>query len=153
MTKDSDKAQYWYGIGMFLIFLLFVGFVIYLVYTLVVKAANNEFSNVALIQTLFSLFFTVVIGTLLSKALDKRNARQSELYKAKISVAEQFVLIGSILLVDSNDQQCCVEMVQLQVRAKLFFKDEVLEQMNQFVKTKDNASFDSVVSLMRKEIM
>lgn len=55
MKKDNN-AQYWYGIAMVLIFLLFFGFVIYLVYTLIVKASNDEFSNVALIQSIASLF-------------------------------------------------------------------------------------------------
>ena len=96
--KNDNNAQYWYGIGMVLVFMFFFGFVIYLVYTLIVKASNNEFSNVALIQSIGSLFFTVFIGTVLSKNLDKRNARQSEVYKIKIDVAEKFVLIGTLLL-------------------------------------------------------
>ena len=65
--KKDNTAQYWYGIGMVFIILLFLGFVVYLIYTLIAKAANNEFSNVALIQSIGSLFFTVVFGTILSK--------------------------------------------------------------------------------------
>lgn len=104
MKKDNN-AQYWYGIAMVLIFLLFFGFVIYLVYTLIVKASNDEFSNVALIQSIASLFFTVVIGTILSKNLDKRNAQQSEIHKIKVDVAEKFVLIGTLLLIDPDNEE------------------------------------------------
>lgn len=153
MKKSNNNAQYWYGIGMFLIFILFFGFVFYCIYTLIVKAANNEFTNIALLQTLFSLFFTVVIGTLLSKSLDKRNTRQSELYKIKIDVAEGFVLVGTLLLSNPDDSDGQKQLLRLQIRAKLFFKDEVLIQMNQFAKTKGQSEFDNVVALMRKEII
>lgn len=151
MKKDNN-AQYWYGIAMVLIFLLFFGFVIYLVYTLIVKASNDEFSNVALIQSIASLFFTVVIGTFLSKNLDKRNARQSEIHKIKVDVAEKFVLIGTLLLIDPDNEEANKGYVSLQVRAKLFFKEEVLAQMNQFIEAKSQTAFDNVIELMRKEI-
>lgn len=152
MKKDSN-AQYWYGIGMVLIVLSFLGFLIYLIYTLIVKASNNEFSNVALIQTLFSLFFTVVIGTLLSKNLDKRNARQSEIYKIKVDVAEKFVLVGTLLLMDPDNEEGNKTLLNLQIRTKLFFKNDVLTHMNQFMKTKEQTEFDHIVDLMRKEII
>lgn len=148
----KDNSQFWYGIGMFFIFLLFLAFVVYLVYTLIVKVANNEFSNVALIQSIISLFFTVVVGTFLSKNLDKRNARQAEIQKIKVDVAEKFVLIGTILLTEPDNDEANKNYVFLQVRAKLFFKDEVLVQMNQFMKTKAQPEFDNIVELMRKEI-
>lgn len=151
MKKDNN-AQYWYGIAMVLIFLLFFGFVIYLVYTLIVKASNDEFSNVALIQSIASLFFTVVIGTILSKNLDKRNAQQSEIHKIKVDVAEKFVLIGTLLLIDPDNEEANKGYVSLQVRAKLFFKEEVLAQMNQFIEAKSQTAFDNVIELMRKEI-
>lgn len=151
--KKDDNAQYWYGIGMVFIFLLFFGFVVYLVYTLIAKVANNEFSNVALIQSIGSLFFTVVIGTILSKKLDKHNARQAEIHKIKVDVAEKFVLIGTILLMDHDNEEANKNYALLQVRAKLFFKDEVLVQMNQFMTTKAQTEFDSIVELMRKEIV
>lgn len=150
--KNDNNAQYWYGIGMVLVFMFFFGFVIYLVYTLIVKASNNEFSNVALIQSIGSLFFTVVIGTVLSKNLDKRNARQSEVYKIKVDVAEKFVLIGTLLLKEPDNEDANINYVSLQVRAKLFFNNEVLNQMNQFIKTKAQTEFDNVIELMRKEI-
>lgn len=149
----KDNAQYWYGIGMVFIFLFFFAFVVYLVYTLIVKAANNEFSNVALIQSIGSLFFTVVIGTVFSKNLDKRNARQSEIHKIKVDVAEKFVLIGTVLLMEPDNDEANKNYVFLQVRAKLFFKDEVLIQMNKFIKTKAQPEFDNIVELMRKEII
>lgn len=149
----KDNAQYWYGIGMAFIFLLFFGFVVYLIYTLIAKAANNEFSNVALIQSIGSLFFTVVIGTVLSKNLDKRNAKQSEIYKNKVDVAEKFVLVGTVLLMENDNDEANKNYVLLQVRAKLFFDENVLVQMNQFMKTKGQTEFDSVVELMRKEII
>ena len=149
----KDNSQFWYGIGMFFIFLLFLAFVIYLVYTLIVKVATNEFSNVALIQSIFSLFFTVFVGTFLSKNLDKRNARQSEIQKIKVDVAEKFVLIGTLLLMEPDNDEANKNYVFLQVRAKLFFKDEVLVQMNQFMKTKAQPEFDNIVELMRKEII
>ena len=149
----KDNAQYWYGIGMAFIFLLFFGFVVYLIYTLIAKAANNEFSNVALIQSIGSLFFTVVIGTVLSKNLDKRNAKQSEIYKNKVDVAEKFVLVGTVLLMENDNDEANKNYVLLQVKAKLFFDENVLVQMNQFMKTKGQTEFDSVVELMRKEII
>lgn len=151
--KKNNNGQYWYGIGMFSIFLLFLGFVVYLVYTFIVRASNNEFSNTALIQTLLSFILTVVFGTVLSKNLDKRNARQSEIYKIKVDVAEKFVLTGTLLLMCHDDADANKTLVQLQVRAKLFFKDEVLLQMNQFMKTKSQDDFDYIVELMRKEIV
>lgn len=152
-NMKKDNAQYWYGIGMAFIFLLFFGFVVYLIYTLIAKAANNEFSNVALIQSIGSLFFTVVIGTVLSKNLDKRNAKQSEIYKNKVDVAEKFVLVGTVLLMENDNDEANKNYVLLQVKAKLFFDENVLVQMNQFMKTKGQTEFDSVVELMRKEII
>lgn len=151
MKKDNN-AQYWYGISVVFIFLMFFGFVIYLIYTLIVKASNDEFSNVALIQSIASLFFTVVIGTVLSKNLDKRNAQQLEIHKIKVDVAEKFVLIGTLLLMDPDNEEAQKGYLSLQVRAKLFFKDEVLVQMNQFTEAKSQNAFDTIIELMRKEI-
>ena len=93
------------------------------------------------------------VGTFLSKNLDKRNARQSEIQKIKVDVAEKFVLIGTLLLMEPDNDEANKNYVFLQVRAKLFFKDEVLVQMNQFMKTKAQAEFDNIVELMRKEII
>ena len=79
--------------------------------------------------------------------------REAQMNFIKVDVAEKFVLIGTILLMDHDNEEANKNYVLLQVRAKMFFKDEVLVQMNQFMTTKAQTEFDSIVELMRKEIV
>lgn len=154
--KHVEISGYGYGIIIFLIIFGFLAFVVHLGYTLILKASTNEFADTTLIQGMFTLFFTVIIGTWLTKSLEAKNAKKLELYKVMQGVSLSIVNLSSIVLSADSDEQQKKKAIDLlvdeSVKVKLFFDDETLKDVNHFITEKTPASYNNLIDRLKEHL-
>lgn len=150
--KD-DKIGCIYGISMFLVLFGFIGFVIYLLYVLISKASSGEFTDITLLQAMLTAVFSVLGGTLLSKKLEERNAKSSELFKIRSNIGLKIIDLGGLILC-SNEIAEINKAVNLlineNVKVKIFFDDEVVKAINYFLEKKSPSAYEAMTDKLKK---
>lgn len=135
----ENKIGYWvYSIiAIFMGFSLF-GFWGYLIYDLILKLSEKDFSNNTVIQALISLIVTVFLGGYFSKWLERRNAKKLEIFKIRRDIALKIIDYSSILYNHPDSIEAKELLIAESIKVKLFFNDETLKTINEFIKELDH---------------
>ena len=150
----NEKNGYWlYSTVAIVIFILLFAFFGYLVYDLILKLADKDFSNNTVIQALITLVVTVFLGGYFTKHLEIVNNKKLELYKIQTQTALTIVDYASALLYSPNDDKIKMLLVAESSKVKLYFNDETLHSLNEFIKGEDKASlYDPLIDSLKKNI-
>ena len=140
---NENKKGYWiYSIVAIIIGMSLFAFLGYLIYDLILKLADKDFSNNTVIQALITLIITVFIGGYFSKWLEYKNSKKTKLYETRIDIdlASEYYRnrsneIKSMLIFES-------------AKVKLFFEDETLKRMNNFIESDDKNIIDNYNALI-----
>lgn len=154
MNEKEKNVGYWVystiavlaGFGLLFLF----GFMIY---DLILKLATQDFSNNTVIQALITLVVTVFIGGYFSKWLELRNTKKLETYKIQSQLALTIVDLASAYIYSPDDEQLQRALVRESSKVKLFFDDETLKKLNEFINAEDKkATYDPIVDCLKKKI-
>lgn len=149
--KTIQLTGYFYGIIVFLIVFGVAAFSIYLVYLLVVKASTNQFANTTVLQAMLTLIISILIGTILTKSLESRNAKRLEVFKIKKDVSINIINLSGVLLSsDESEKQKAFELLHNEnVKVKLFFDDETVGAVKKFLEEKSLSSYGEMTDMLK----
>lgn len=146
-------SQYWYGIGMMMLFLLFFGGIAYIVYDLILQASTGKFSDLTLVTQVTTIFLTVIIGNYIAKKYEGKNNLKLDLQKSKKEIAFNIInLAGDILIDKSTDKALEAQMalnIEIQ-KARLLFNEKTINLLNEFYNDPNNNNLEKVVVEMKK---
>lgn len=145
---------YFYGIIMFLIVFGVAAFTIYLMYLLIVKASTNEFTNTIVLQAMLTLIISVILGTILTKSLESRNAKRIEVFKVKKDVSLTIINLAGIILSTENDEKFkAMELLNNEnYKVKLFFDDDTVRAVKQFLEERSLSTYGTMTDLLKKHV-
>lgn len=144
---ENKKGYYIYSTFVVLFFVFLFGFVSYLIYDLIIKLSAQDFSDNTLLQALFTLFATVFIGGFFTKILEYNNHRKIELYKIKTSISLKVIDLASDYCHKPSNDNIKNLLIRESSKIKLYFKDEVLLALNNFINA-ENENKDSSYELL-----
>lgn len=152
--KTIKLTGYFYGIILFLIVFGVAAFSIYLVYLLVVKASTNQFADTTVLQAMLTLIISVLIGTILTKSLESRNAKRLEVFKIKKDVSINIINLSGVLLSsDESEKQKAFEILHNEnMKVKLFFDDETVRAVKKFLEEKTLSSYGEMTDMLKKHL-
>jgi len=153
---NENKNGYWiysvvaiiFGIGLF-------GFFGWLIYSLIIKLATAPITNGVVIQSLITLIITVFIGGYFSKKLEHRNAKKIELYKIQTSISIKVIDLATIYFRHPKNEEIKDLLIAESCKVKLYFEDEVLLAINEFIKaveTEKENKYYIIVDKLQKNI-
>ena len=151
---DENKKGYW----IYSIIAIFIGFSLFaywgfLIYDLILKLSQKDFSNNTTIQALISLIITVFLGGYFSKWLERRNAKKLEIFKIQRDIALKIIDYSSILYNHPDRIEAKELLIAESIKVKLFFDDETLKTINEFIKElDDNQKRQSLYSLLSDQL-
>lgn len=152
---NENKKGYWiYSVIVVIVALSLVGFMGYLIYDLILKLADKDFSNNTVIQALITLIITVFIGGYFSKRLEYNNSKKNKLYETKITISLRLIDLASEYYRNRSKEIRSILIFE-SAKVKLYFKDETLKKMNQFIESDDTNIIDNYNTLIddiKKEI-
>lgn len=135
-----------FGIGLFAL-------VAYLIYDLIIKLSEKDFSNNTVIQALITLIITVFLGGYFSKWLERRNTKKLELLKIQNEIALTLVDLSSAMIYSPDDELIRQSIVKESSKVKLYFDDETLRTLNDFIKAENKKEFyDPLIDCLKKKI-
>ena len=151
--NENKKGYYVYsciavifGMGLF----AFFG---WLIYDLILKLSNQDFSNNTVVQALITLIITVFIGGYFSKWLEIRNHKKLELYKIRTSISLKIIDLATILYHHPESAEAKELLIAESHKVKLYFDDDLLKNLNQFICEEDkNLYYNNVVDNLKKNI-
>ncbi|MGG4107985.1 hypothetical protein AAXB25_29260 [Paenibacillus lautus] len=151
--KTIKLTGYFYGIILFLIVFGVAAFSVYLVYLLVVKASTNQFADTTVLQAMLTLIISVLIGTILTKSLESRNAKRLEVFKIRKDVSININLSGVLLSSDESEKQRAFEILHNEnMKVKLFFDDETVRAVKKFLEEKSLSSYEEMTDMLKKHL-
>lgn len=147
-----EKKGYWvYSCVVIVAFVALFAFVGYLIYDLIIKLSDKDFSNNTVIQALITLIITVFIGGYFSKWLERRNARKLELYKTQTTISINVIDLSSLFIWDPDNEETRRQLVCESNKVKLFFNDDTLRALNEFIYAEDKKQhYDTLVDAFKK---
>ena len=153
-NKSIKLSGYFYGTILFLIVFGVAAFTIYLIYTLIVKASTNEFANTTILQAMLTLLISVLLGTILTKSLESRNAKKLEVFKVKKDVSITIInLAGIILTAESDEKLKAMELLNNEnYKVKLFFDDDTVRAVKHFLEETSLVAYGTMTDLLRKHL-
>lgn len=135
-----------FGIGLFAL-------VAYLIYDLIIKLSEKDFSNNTVIQALITLIITVFLGGYFSKWLERRNTKKLELLKIQNEIALTLVDLSSAMIYSPDDELIRQSIVKESSKVKLYFDDETLRTLNDYIKAENKKEFyDPLIDCLKKKI-
>ena len=143
---NENKKGYWiYSIVAIIIGMSLFAFLGYLIYDLILKLADKDFSNNTVIQALITLIITVFIGGYFSKWLEYKNSKKTKLYETRIDIALRLIDLASEYYRNRSNEIKSMLIFE-SAKVKLFFEDETLKRMNNFIESDDKNIIDNSIS-------
>jgi len=133
---ENNKGYWIYSILTIIFFVCLFAFGGWLIYDLVLKLADKDFSNNTVIQALITLIVTVFIGGYFSKRLEFGNNKKLELYKIQTAISLKLIDLSSEYYRNFDNKTIKSLLIFESSKVKLYFKDEVLVELNRFIETK-----------------
>jgi ABC-type multidrug transport system fused ATPase/permease subunit len=151
--NENKKGYYVYsciavifGMGLF----AFFG---WLIYDLILKLSNQDFSDNTVVQALITLIITVFIGGYFSKWLEIRNHKKLELYKIRTSISLKIIDLATILYHHPESMEAKELLIAESHKVKLYFDDDLLKNLNQFMCEEDkDLYYNRVIDDLKKNI-
>ena len=152
---NNKKKGYWiYSIIAVILGFSLFGWIGYLIYDLVIKLSEKDFSNNTVVQALITLVVTVFIGGYFSKWLELKNTKKIELYKIRTEISLKIIDLASAFyyIQDENIKNL---LIAESSKVKLYFDDEVLKNLNNYLESnkKDrNDKYEALINSLRKNV-
>lgn len=135
----NNKKGYWiYSIIAIIFGILLFAFLGYLIYDLVLKLSEKDFSNNTVVQALFSLVTTVFLGGYFTKLLERKNAKQLEVFKIQKDISLAVIDYATALYYHSENERVKELLKAETTKVKLYFDDEVLKAIITFIDSINN---------------
>ncbi len=145
---NENKKEYWiYSIIAIIIGMSLFAFIGYLIYDLILKLADKDFSNNTVIQALITLIITVFIGGYFSKWLEYKNTKKTKLYETRIDISLSLIDLASEYYRNRSNEVKNILIFE-SAKVKLFFEDETLKKMNNFIESDDKNIIDNYNALI-----
>ena len=145
--NENKKGYLIYSIVAIIIGMSLFAFLGYLVYDLILKLADKDFSNNTVIQALITLIITVFIGGYFSKWLEYKNSKKTKLYETRIDIALRLIDLASEYYRNRSNEIKSMLIFE-SAKVKLFFEDETLKRMNNFIESDDKNIIDNYNALI-----
>lgn len=145
---NENKKGYWiYSIIAIIIGMSLFAFIGYLIYDLILKLADKDFSNNTVIQALITLIITVFIGGYFLKWLEYKNTKKTKLYETRIDVSLRLIDLASEYYRNRSNEVKNILIFE-SAKVKLFFEDETLKKLNNFIESDDKNIIDNYNALI-----
>ena len=142
---NENKKGYWiYSVIAIIVGMGLFAFWAYLIYDLILKLAKQDLSNNTVIQSLITLVTTVFLGGYFSKWLERRNAKKLEVFKIQKDIALKVIDYVTILYYHPDDTSVKELLAAELIKVKLYFDDETLKILNEFIESTESVSFDVI---------
>lgn len=115
-----------------------ISFLGYSIYDLILKLSIKDFSNNTVVQALITLIVSVFIGQFYSKWLERRNKNLS--YKMQTQLSLMLIDLTSAFIWQLVNEDIKRDLIRESSKVKLYFNDETLKQLNDFIKAIDKKS-------------
>ena len=151
---NENKRGYWiYSIVAVIFGMLLFALLGYLIYDLILKLSVKDFSNNTVVQALITLIITVFIGQYYSKWIERRNTKKIELYKIQTQLSLSLIDLTSAFIWQPDNEDIKRALIRESSKVKLYFNDETLKQLNEFIKASDKKVFyDALIDTLKKKI-
>lgn len=151
---NENKRGYWiYSIVAVIFGMSLFALLGYLIYDLILKLSVKDFSNNTVVQALITLVITVFIGQFYSKWLERRNTKKNELYKIQTQLSLSLIDLTSAFIWQPDNEDIKRALIRESSKVKLYFNDETLKQLNEFIKATDKKVFyDLLIDTLKKQI-
>lgn len=143
--NENKKGYYIYSCVVVIFVLALFGFLGWLIYDLILKLSNQDFSNNTVVQALITLIITVFIGGYFSKWLEIRNHKKLELYKIRTSISLKIIDLATILYHHPESIEAKELLIAESHKVKLYFDDDLLKNLNQFMTEEDKGLYYNIV--------
>ncbi len=151
--NENKKGYYVYSCIAVVFGMSLFGFLGWLIYDLILKLSNQDFSNNTVVQALITLIITVFIGGYFSKWLEIRNHKKLELYKIRTSISLKIIDLATILYYHPESTEAKELLIAESHKVKLYFNDDLLKSLNQFMCEEDKGQYyDKVIDELKKNI-
>ena len=151
--NENKKGYYVYSCIAVIFGMALFAFFGWLIYDLILKLSNQDFSNNTVVQALITLIITVFIGGYFSKRLEIRNHKKLELYKIRTSISLKIIDLATILYHHPESAEAKELLIAESHKVKLYFDDDLLKNLNQFICEEDkNLYYNNVVDNLKKNI-
>ena len=136
---NNNKKGYWiYSIIAIIFGMLLFAFLGYLIYDLVLKLSEKDFSNNTVVQALFSLVTTVFLGGYFTKLLERKNAKQLEVFKIQKDISLAIIDYATALYYHPENEKVKELLRAETTKVKLYFDNEVLKAIIAFIDSINN---------------
>lgn len=151
--NENKKGYYVYSCIAVIFGMALFAFFGWLIYDLILKLSNQDFSNNTVVQALITLIITVFIGGYFSKWLEIRNHKKLELYKIRTSISLKIIDLATILYHHPESIEAKELLIAESHKVKLYFNDDLLKNLNQFMCEKNkNLYYNNVIDNLKKNI-
>ena len=151
--NDNKKGYYVYSCIAVIFGIALFAFLGWLIYDLILKLSNQDFSNNTVVQALITLIITVFIGGYFSKWLEIRNHKKLELYKIQTSISLKIIDLATILYHHPESIEAKELLIAESHKVKLYFDDNLLKNLNQFMREEDKGQYyNKVIDELKKNI-
>lgn len=151
--NENKKGYYVYSCIAVIFGMALFAFFGWLIYDLILKLSNQDFSNNTVVQALITLIITVFIGGYFSKWLEIRNHKKLELYKIRTSVSLKIIDLATILYHHPESMEAKELLIAESHKVKLYFDDDLLKNLNQFMCEEDkDLYYNRVIDDLKKNI-
>ena len=151
--NDNKKGYYVYSCIAVIFGMALFAFLGWLIYDLILKLSNQDFSNNTVVQALITLIITVFIGGYFSKWLEIRNHKKLELYKIQTSISLKIIDLATILYHHPESIEAKELLIAESHKVKLYFDDNLLKNLNQFIREEDKGQhYNKVIDELKKNI-
>ena len=151
--NENKKGYYVYSCIAVIFGVLLFAFFGWLIYDLILKLSNQDFSNNTVVQALITLIITVFIGGYFTKWLENRNHKKLELYKIRTSISLRIIDLATILYHHPENVDAKEMLIAESHKVKLYFDDDLLKNLNQFMCEEDkDLYYNRVIDDLKKNI-
>lgn len=149
----KNKGYWIYSIVAIIVGMGLFSFFAYLIYDLIIKLSEKDFSNNTVIQALITLIITVFLGGYFSKWLERRNTKKLELLKIQNKIALTLIDLSSAMIYSPDVELIRQAIVKESSKVKLYFDDETLKTLNDFIKAENKKEYyDPLIDCLKKKI-
>ena len=143
--NENKKGYYVYSCIAVVFGIALFAFFGWLIYDLILKLSNQDFSNNTIVQALITLIITVFIGGYFSKWLEIRNHKKLELYKIRTSISLKIIDLATVLYHHPESIEAKELLIAESHKVKLYFDDDLLKNLNQFMTEEDKGLYYNIV--------
>ncbi len=149
--NEKESKGYWiYSIFAITIGFGLFAFIIYLIYDLIIKLGTNTFDNMALMQSIITAVLTIFAGGLFSKSLEYNNNKKMELLKIRKEISLNIINLMGMMINDVEREKARQLLIVESHKVKIFFDDEILRNINFFIKEDKYELVDLITDNIKK---